>query len=93
MEIDYTATLSDYLDDAGGVYYDQQLLGSEMGEASAYLSNPATQNTQWFAEGQARGKDGTDGFFSFTLVLTRNITYKNYRPKKSEEEEISLINQ
>ena len=84
LEAEYTFTFSDYIDDVGGVYYDQNLLAAQIGEASAYLSNPSTQNTGWFGSGQARGNNKRfDGFFTFNILLVRNISYTTHRNRRS----------
>lgn len=89
-EIEYKFTTTDYLDDVGGVYYDQNALESEFGEASAYLSNPSTQNSEWFTAGQARGEKGLDGFFTFNVIFVRNITYKDYSKLKRKKMDNTL---
>ncbi len=87
MEAEYVFTFTDYLDDVGGRYYDQTVLATELGEASAYLSNPSTQNSTSYGTGQPRGDKKLDGFFSFGLIFSRNVTYKNYAAKKHRQAE------
>ncbi|MCR9174341.1 MAG: hypothetical protein NXI10_17720 [bacterium] len=86
VELEHVFSFSDYLDDAGGVYYDPTVLAAEIGTESAALSNPAVQNQDWFAPGAKRGDVRLDGFFAFTLHIKRNITYKNYRGIRRSEE-------
>ena len=83
FEISYVPTFSDYIDDAGGVYYDPDQLASAYGELSAQLSNPATQNTSWFAPGESRGKDKQDSYMSLSVILSKNITYR--KPRATEQ--------
>jgi hypothetical protein len=95
FELEYIQTFSDYIDDVGGVYYDQNQLAMELGDVSAYLSNPSFQNQEWFTTGNRRGNKHLDGFFSLSLIVGRNITYKNPDKKKSQiiENEELLKNQ
>lgn len=78
FELEYSPTFTDYLDDVGGVYYNSQLLANELGEAAAYLSNPSTNNSELFTTGKSRGNKQLDGFFSFSMLLSKNTTYKYY---------------
>jgi hypothetical protein len=78
FELEYNHTFTNYLDDVGGVYYDAQKLATEIGETSAYLSNPSTSNADWFSAGKARGNKRMDGFYSFSVLFSKNITYKSY---------------
>lgn len=78
IEASYVKTFSDYVDDVSGVYYDPNELASQVGSTSAYLSNPAYQNTTWFATGQQRGDNQKDAYFYTNIVFSRNLTYKNY---------------
>lgn len=66
------------MDDVGGYYYDPEVLGQQFGAESAYLSNPATENTNWFAPGQVRGQKQKDAYFYVNLVIAKNVTYKDY---------------
>jgi len=78
IEAVYVKTFSDYIDDVGGVYYDQATLASEVGAQSAYLSNPSVQNKTWFGTGEQRGDKQKDAYFNVNIVVARNLTYKNY---------------
>ncbi len=89
LELEYNFSFSDYLDDVGGNYYDPNQLADEFGEASAYLSNPSTQNTDWFTTGQVRGNDKLDGFFSLALIFCKNATFSNYTRKKEIESQLN----
>ncbi len=87
IEVAYISTFSDYLDDVGGVYYDQNQLTLTYGEASAHLSNPSIQNTAWFTKGQPRGDNKLDSFFTFTILLKRNIFDKSFIKKTNTTNE------
>lgn len=78
VEGTYVKTFSDYIDDVSGTYYDPAALAAQVGADAAYLSNPAQQNTTWFAPGQQRGDEQKDAYFYLNVVLTRNLTYKDY---------------
>lgn len=78
IEATYIKTFTDYMDDVSGTYYDRTILLNEFGEQSAYLSNPAEQNTAWFGATQQRGDDQNDAFYTVNIVVARNITYKDY---------------
>lgn len=78
IEATYVKTFSDYIDDVSGTYYDPNELASQVGAASAFLSNPAEQNANWFAAGQQRGDSQNDSYFYLNIVFARNVTYKDY---------------
>ena len=73
IEATYIKTFSDYIDDVHGVYFDPTKLYSPEAQ---YLSNPASNNTSWFAPGQQRGDANKDAYYTLNIVATRNITYK-----------------
>ncbi len=88
FEATYVKTFTDYLDDVSGVYIDPSILKSE---AAKYLSNPASQNSNWFAPGQSRGNPNTKDsylFLNFTLIknITLNNTGKSAGKKVSKEQ-------
>lgn len=82
MEVSYIKTFSDYIDDVHGTYYDKSLLAQQKGPVAAALSdrsdknNPIQQN--WFGTGQQRGDKQNDAYFYVNVVISKNITYKNY---------------
>lgn len=79
LEVSYIKTFSDYIDDVSSVYYDPSLLGSA---SAQYLSNPANNNTTWFAPGQQRGDKQNDAYYTANIVVQRNITYKDYAKQR-----------
>lgn len=85
LEVAYVKTFSDYIDDVGGVYYDPAVLASEVGAASAYLSNPSHQNSTWFAPGEQRGDKQKDAYFYANIVVYRNLTYKDYAGSRRKQ--------
>ncbi|MDE5742855.1 MAG: hypothetical protein K2H62_00715, partial [Bacteroidales bacterium] len=58
-------TFSDYIDDVGGVYYDQNRLFTEYGPLSAYFGDPAEDK---HAAGAQRGDKNTFDWYSFAGV-------------------------
>lgn len=84
VEASYVKTFTDYIDDVGTTYYDPTILASEVGAASAYLSNPSVENSTWFAPGQQRGDKQKDAYFYINVVVTRNITYKDYAGQRNK---------
>lgn len=72
IEATYVKTFSDYIDDVHGVYYDPNKLKDEVGETSAYLSNPSENNPKWFQPGNQRGGKGNDAYFfaNFTVAYS-----------------------
>ena len=79
IEATYVKTFTDYMDDVSTNYYDPSLLGSP---AAQYLSNPAIDNTTWFAPGQQRGQAQKDAYYYLNIVVQKNITYKDYVQKR-----------
>jgi hypothetical protein len=79
LEATYVKTFSDYIDDVHGTYYDPSQLGSPEAQ---YLSNPAIDNTNWFAPGQMRGQPQKDAYYYVNIVVQRNITYKDYAKQR-----------
>lgn len=82
IEATYVKTFSDYIDDVHGTYYDPAILASEYGAEAAYLSNPAQQNTNWFAPGQQRGDKQKDAYFYLNVTFARNVTYRPYTSQR-----------
>ncbi len=80
IEATYVKTFSDYIDDVSGYYADPAVIAANSSDPSAavYLANPAAANTNWFAAGQQRGDSQKDAYFYLNVVVTRNITYKDY---------------
>jgi hypothetical protein len=77
LELQYTKTFTDYIDDVSGTYYDKQVLQENYGLLSAYLSDPSLglipgqTNT-----GQQRGySDHNDGY----LFLKAQVHFKLFK--------------
>lgn len=77
LELQYSMTFTDYIDDVSGNYYDKDVLFTERGPLAAYLSDPSLgEIAGQTATGQQRG-DPTDkdGY----LFLKAKLTYKIYK--------------
>jgi len=85
VEVAYVKTFSDYVDDVSTVYYQQP--GTASTDA-VLLSNPSNgSEPSWFAPGQQRGDSSDkDAYFHLNLVLTRNLTYKDYGKQRSKSD-------
>lgn len=79
METSYTKVFGDYIDDVAGVYYDKGLLESQKGEIAAALSDKSDASVaQGYAAGMQRGDKQNDSYYFLNVVISRNITYRNY---------------
>jgi hypothetical protein len=81
VEAMYIKTFTDYIDDVSSVYFDPSKLSSP---EAKYLSNPAKDNTSWFAPGQMRGQPQNDAYYYLNFVVMKNVTYKDYRIKRRQ---------
>ena len=77
VEASYVKTFSDYIDDVHGSYYDKGLLQAQKGATAAALSD-RSGNNQWFGTGQQRGDIQKDSYYYISVILTKNVTYRNY---------------
>ncbi len=88
LELQYTKTFTDYIDDVSGVYYDNEAIEEAYGEVAAYLADPSL-NLLYTTDpsgipyylnatttGQQRG-DSKD--LDAYLFLTANVHYKIYK--------------
>ena len=82
VEASYVKTFSDYIDDVNGVYYDKDKLKDQRGQMAQDLANRYDKSDEekrtWFEKGQQRGDRQKDAYFYINVVLTKNITYRNY---------------
>lgn len=89
LEYGLRLTSTDYLDDASGFYYDNEVIRRERGEVAAYLANPSDEspNPQWYETGGIRGnpKDN-DSYMFIQVTLSRStaglLSFKNPKVKK-----------
>lgn len=83
LEVQYTKTFTDYIDDVSGVYYDKTALAENFGLLSAYLSDPSLGAVPGqTSTGQQRGySDHNDGY----LFLKAQLHYKLYKYRSSSK--------
>ncbi|MFZ1616576.1 MAG: hypothetical protein WAT41_04425 [Flavobacteriales bacterium] len=89
LELQYTKTFTDYIDDVSGLYYDKQALEEARGPLAAYLSDPNLgEITGQTSTGQQRGySNHNDGYIFFKAQLhykifkTRTNNSKKYRSR------------
>lgn len=75
LEIAYVKTFSDYIDDVSTVYKDPNSFTDPI---ASYMSNPAIGNPI-FAPGNQRGDSNQkDAYYHLNLIITKNLTYKDY---------------
>jgi len=78
LEIVYRVTLTDYLDDVSGLYFDKKIILEEKGDKASYFSDPSDisnhpERQTWTEAGELRGNSSNnDGF----LFATLNYNYK-----------------
>lgn len=83
LELQYTKTFTDYIDDVSGVYYNNEAIRSANGEIAAYLADPSLGTGPLYegglnptAAGQQRGDpDDLDAY----LFLKFHLHYKMYQ--------------
>lgn len=82
LEIGLHYTLSDYLDDVSGVYYDNNVIRASKGDAAAYFADPSTvADRAQFTAGEMRGEKKWNDAYVFAML---NVNYKvmyRKRPK------------
>ena len=84
LELQYTKTFTDYLDDVSGIYYDKQDLVDARGPVAAYLSDPSLGEIPGqTSTGQQRGyPDHKDGYLFFKLQFHYKIFKYHSQNKK-----------
>lgn len=85
LDFTYRFTFTDYIDDASGVYYDNDKLREQKGAVSADLADRTDgSNPSWSAAGSPRGNPkNNDHFFSIMVNATYNLSAlkkKSLRP-------------
>jgi len=83
LELTYTQTFTDYLDDVSGVYYNNEAIRDAYGNTAAFFADPSSGAFPGFThEGEKRGDSAhDDGYIFFNFSFARNITYKRSRIK------------
>ncbi len=81
LELQYTKTFTDYIDDVSGQYYDNDILRQQYGDVGAYLADP---NLGAFSGGQPRlagDQRGDPDDLDAYLFLKAQFHYKLYKYK------------
>ena len=87
LELQYTKTFTDYIDDVSTVYYDNDAIAAEHGAVAAYLADPSLHEGRYITEittaaGQQRGDSSdNDAYMFFKLQLH----YKLYKYKSGSK--------
>jgi hypothetical protein len=81
LELQYTKTFTDYIDDVSGVYYDNDAIQSAYGEVAAYLADPSLNKIpgQTNTGAQRGDPDDLDAY----LFLKWHMHYKIQKNKSS----------
>ncbi len=79
LELQYTKTFTDYIDDVSGIYYDNQTLADERGDLAAYLADPGLDKIPGQTNTGAQRGDDTD--LDAYLFLKAQFHYKLYKYK------------
>lgn len=93
LDFGYRWTLTDYIDDAGGYYYDNEVIVEEKGKLAGLMANPSVllggevPNSDWYTAGQPRGGQESNDTYLFLQVtlshaFTPSISNKEFKPKK-----------
>lgn len=84
VELSYTQTFTDYLDDVSGTYYDNDAIRENYGGTAAYFADPSNgEFPTWTHEGELRGDSShNDGYIFLNVSFVRNITVKRSRKIK-----------
>ncbi|MBS1938498.1 MAG: hypothetical protein JST98_11955 [Bacteroidetes bacterium] len=83
LELQYTKTFTDYIDDVSGSYYDKKIIEEHYGPEAAYLSDPSLGKIPGQTNtGQQRGyPEHNDGY----LFLKAQLHYKIYKYRSSNK--------
>lgn len=81
LELSYVKTFSDYVDDVSTMYANPNNLSSQ---EAVYFANPVVGNPM-FNPGEKRGDSNQkDAYYHVNLILTRNLTYKDYGKQRKK---------
>lgn len=73
LDLGYRWTITDYIDDASGYYYNNEEIESRFGKLSAYFANPSVAladvpDREWYLEDQPRGNSESNDTYLFVQV-------------------------
>ncbi|MBK6775574.1 MAG: hypothetical protein IPG74_06905 [Flavobacteriales bacterium] len=83
LELQYTMTFTDYIDDVSGVYYDKQDIQASTGDLAAYLSDPSLGEIPGQTGTNAQRGDSKDN--DAYLFLKVQFHYKVYKYRTSSK--------
>ncbi len=86
LEVQYTKTFTDYIDDVSTNYYDNEVLLQERGEVAAYLADPSLGTNPELASQTNTGEQrGDEKDLDAYLFLKFTADYKLYRYKSGSK--------
>lgn len=77
LELQYTKTFTDYIDDVSGVYFDNDAIRDANGPIAAFLADPNRTGNKYGAGEQRGDPDDKDAY----LFLRAHVHYKLYKYK------------
>jgi hypothetical protein len=82
LELAYVKTFTDYIDDVSTTYADPKSFDNQQ---AAYFSNPTNGLNSSYKFGEKRGdSEHKDAYYHVNVIITKNITYKDFGPKRSK---------
>ncbi|MCB0793405.1 MAG: hypothetical protein KDB88_01600 [Flavobacteriales bacterium] len=81
LELQYSLTFTDYIDDVSTIYYDEEVLRENHGEIGAYLANPSLNEGDYISDfttsaGQQRGDASDKDAYLFLKIQLHHKLYK-----------------
>jgi len=84
LEIQYTKTFTDYIDDVSTLYYDNALIQAAHGDVAAFLADPSLHMPGMFGDPTATGQQrGDDSDLDAYLFMKLQVHYKLTKYKTS----------
>ncbi|HRH37280.1 MAG TPA: DUF6089 family protein [Flavobacteriales bacterium] len=85
LEIQYTKTFTDYIDDVSGVYYDREAIRAANGDIAAYLADPNLNTPELAGQTSVGQQRGDDTDLDAYLFLKFTADYKLYKYKSGSK--------
>jgi hypothetical protein len=85
LELQYTKTFTDYIDDVSTSYYDNEVLLQERGEVAAYLADPSLGNPLAPGQTETGEQRGDEKDLDAYLFLKFIADYKLYKYKSGSK--------
>ncbi|HOP41983.1 MAG: DUF6089 family protein [Flavobacteriales bacterium] len=83
LELQYTKTFTDYIDDVSTVYYDNEALAAARGPLAAFLADPSLGKIDGMGATNSQRGDSSD--YDAYLFLKFQIHYKLYKYRSSSK--------